>query len=44
MEDVRSVKIVRGGDVESVGKEWEKFKNIMKEFTNDVCGVRLVGR
>lgn len=43
MEDVRSVKIVRGGDVESVGKEWEKFKNI-KEFTNDVCGVRLVGR
>ena len=33
----------RGGEVESVEKEWEKFRNIVMEFTNDVCGMRRVG-
>ena len=25
-----------------MGKEWEKFRDILKEFTNDVCDMRLV--
>ena len=24
-------------------KEWEKFRNIVMECTNDVCGMRRVG-
>ena len=32
--------MLKGGDVE---KEWEKFGNIVKECTNDVCGVRHMG-
>ena len=27
----------------SVEKEWEKFKDIVMECTNDVCGMRHVG-
>ena len=32
----------RGGEVESVEKEWEKFRDIVLECTNDVCGMRRV--
>ena len=32
-----------GGEVESVEKEWEKFRDMVMECTNDVCGMRLVG-
>ena len=32
----------RGGEVESV--EWEKFRDIVMQCTNDVCGIRPVGR
>ena len=32
------------GEVKSVEKEWEKFRDIVREYTNDVCGVRRVGR
>ena len=34
----------RGGEVESVEEEWEKFRNIVIECTNDVCGMGHVGR
>ena len=27
----------RGGEVESVEKEWEKFRDMVMECTNDVC-------
>ena len=27
----------RDGEVESVEKEWEKFRDIVMEYTNDVC-------
>ena len=30
-------KVWRGGEVESVQKEWEKFRDIVMEYTNDVC-------
>ena len=30
----------RGGEVGSV--EWEKFRDIVMECTNDVCGMRCV--
>ena len=33
----------RGGKVESVEKEREKFGDIVMECTNDVCGMRCVG-
>ena len=33
----------RGGEIESVEKEWEKFRDIVMECTNDVCAMRLVG-
>ena len=36
----------RGGEVESLEKEWEKFRDIVMESlecTNDVCGMRHVG-
>ena len=33
----------RGGKVESVEKEWEMFRDIVMEGTNDVCGMRRVG-
>ena len=36
-------KILRGGDVESVEMDWEMFRDIVKDCTNDVCGVRRVG-
>ena len=29
--------------VESVEKEWEKFRDMVMECTNDVCGMRRVG-
>ena len=32
----------RGGEVESV-EEWEKFRDIIMECNNDVCGMRRVG-
>ena len=32
----------RGGEVESVEKEWEKFRDMVMECTNDVCGMRRV--
>ena len=35
--------VLRGAEVESVEKEWEKFKDIVKGCTNDVCGMRCVG-
>ena len=31
------------GEVESVEKEWEKFRDMVLECTNDVCGMRHVG-
>ena len=33
----------RGGEVKSVEKEWEKFRDKVLECTNDVCGMRRVG-
>ena len=33
----------RGGEVESVEREWEKFRDIVMESTTDVCGMRCVG-
>ena len=33
----------RDGEVESVEKEWEKFRDMVMECTNDVCGMRRVG-
>ena len=33
----------RGGEVESVEKEWEKFRDLVMECTNDICGMRRVG-
>ena len=30
-------------EVESIEKEWEKFRDIVMECTNDVCGRRRVG-
>ena len=32
----------RGGEVESVENEWEKFRDIVMECTNHVCGMRPV--
>ena len=32
--------VLRSGDVERRKNEWEKFRDIVKECTNDVCGVR----
>ena len=34
----------RGGEVEGVVKEWVKFRDMVMECTNDVCGMRRVGR
>ena len=28
----------RGDNVESEEKKWEKFRDVVKECTNDVCG------
>ena len=36
--------VCRGGEVESVEKEWEKFRDMVMECTNDACGMRRVGR
>ena len=33
----------RGGEVESVENEWETFREIVMECTNDVCGMKRVG-
>ena len=33
----------RGGEVESVGKEWVKFRDIVMECHNDVCCMRSIG-
>ena len=33
--------VCRGGEVESVQKEWEKFRDKVMECTNDVCGMRV---
>ena len=35
------VNMSRGGEVESV-EEWEKFRDIVMEYTNNVCGMRRV--
>ena len=35
--------MLRGGDAESVEKEWEKFRDIVKESTNAVCDMSRVG-
>ena len=32
-------KLWRGGEVESVEKEWEKFRDMVMECTNDACGL-----
>ena len=31
------------GEVESVEKEWEKFRDMVMECSNDVCGMKRVG-
>ena len=36
-------KVCRGGKVESA-EEWEKFRDMIMECTNEVCGMRHVGR
>ena len=33
----------RGGEVKSVEKEWKKFRDIVMEFNNELCGMRRVG-
>ena len=33
----------RGGEVESVEKECDKFRDIVMECINDACGMRCVG-
>ena len=33
----------RGREVESVEKDWEKFRDMVMECTNDVCGIRRLG-
>ena len=33
----------RNREVESVEKEYEKFRDMVMECTNDVCGMRRVG-
>ena len=33
----------RGGEVESMEKEWKKFRDMVMECTNDVCGMSRVG-
>ena len=33
----------RGGEVERVEKEWEKFREMVMECTSDVCDMRRVG-
>ena len=33
----------RGGEVESLENEWEMFRDMVIECTNDVCGMRRVG-
>ena len=35
---------IKCGEVESVENEWEKFRDMVMECTNDVCGTRRVGR
>ena len=35
--------VCRGGEVESVKKEWEKFRDMIMKCTNEVCGMRCVG-
>ena len=42
-ESLRGKYEVWGGEVESVEKVWEKFRDIVMECTNDVCGMRRVG-
>ena len=32
----------RGGEVKSVEKEWEKFRDKVMKCTNDVCGMKRV--
>ena len=32
----------RGGDGKNGDMEWEKFRDIVKECTKDVCGMRHV--
>ena len=39
----RKYEVWIGGEVKSVEKEWEKFRDIVMECTNDVCGMRRVG-
>ena len=34
--------VLRGGYVESEEREWIKFRDIVKESTNEVCGVKVV--
>ena len=36
--------VCRGGEVKCVEKDWEKFRDMVMECTNDVCGMRHVGR
>ena len=47
MADQESLRVkyelCRGGEVESVEKEWEKFGDMVMKCTNDVCGMRRVG-
>ena len=41
--EVRRSRVWRGEEVESVEKEWEKFRDIIMECTNDICGMRRDG-
>ena len=34
--------VLTGGDVESVETQWEKFRDLVKEGTNDVCRMRRI--
>ena len=43
-ESLRGIyEVWKGGEVESVEKEWEKFRDIVMECTDDVYGMRRVG-
>ena len=41
--DIACVENMKCGEVESLEKEWEKFRDIVIECTNNVCGMRCVG-
>ena len=40
---MQNTKCAEVWEVESVEKEWEKFRDMVMECTNDICGMRRVG-